>query len=98
MISLPLIDWMVLGAYFAAMLGVGAYFYRSGKSSTADGFTKADGAMPGWVVGLSILATYVSSISFLALPGRAYAGDWNAFVFSLSLPLALWVAARWFVP
>ena len=98
MITLPLIDWLVLGLYFAAMLGVGFYFYRSGKSSTAEGFTKADGAMPGWVVGLSILATYVSSISFLALPGRAFAGNWNAFVFSLSLPLALWVAARWFVP
>ncbi len=98
MIALPLLDWVVLGLYFAAMLGVGVYFYRSGKSSTAEGFTKADGAMPGWVVGLSILATYVSSISFLALPGRAYAGNWNAFVFSLSLPLALWVAARWFVP
>ena len=98
MITLPFVDWLVLGLYFAAMLGVGFYFYRSGKSSTAEGFTKADGAMPGWVVGLSILATYVSSISFLALPGRAYAGNWNAFVFSLSLPLALWVAARWFVP
>jgi len=98
MISLPLIDWMVLGAYFAAMLGVGLYFYRSGQSSTADGFTKADGVAPGWVVALSILATYVSSISFLALPGRAFAENWNAFVFSLSLPLAVWVAARWFVP
>jgi len=98
MIALPLVDWVVLGLYFAAMLGVGLYFYRSGKSSTAEGFTKADGAMPGWVVGLSILATYVSSISFLALPGRAFAGNWNAFVFSLSLPLAVWIAARWFVP
>jgi SSS family solute:Na+ symporter len=98
MISLPLVDWMVLGVYFAAMLGVGLYFYRSGQSSTADGFTKADGVAPGWVVALSILATYVSSISFLALPGRAFAGNWNAFVFSLSLPLAVWVAARWFVP
>jgi SSS family solute:Na+ symporter len=98
MITLPFIDWLVLGLYFAAMLGVGFYFYRSGKSATAEGFTKADGAMPGWVVGLSILATYLSSISFLALPGRAYAGNWNAFVFSLSMPLALWAAARWFVP
>lgn len=96
--ALPLIDWLVLGAYFAAMMGVGVYFYHSGRSDTAEGFTKADGGMPGWVVGLSILATYLSSISFLALPGRAYAGNWNAFVFSLSLPLALWVAARWFVP
>ena len=98
MITLPLIDWIVLGVYFAVVLGVGLYFYRSGRSATAAGFTKADGAMPGWVVGLSILATYLSSISFLALPGRAYAGNWNAFVFSLSLPLAVWIAARWFVP
>jgi len=96
--ALPLVDWVVLGVYFAVVLGVGIYFYRSGRSSTAAGFTKADGAMPGWVVGLSILATYLSSISFLALPGRALAGNWNAFVFSLSLPLAVWVAARWFVP
>ncbi len=98
MITLPLLDWIVLGLYFAAMLGVGLYFYRSGQSSTADGFTKADGMAPGWVVALSILATYVSSISFLALPGRAFAGNWNAFVFSLSLPVAVWIAARWFVP
>jgi SSS family solute:Na+ symporter len=97
-VALPVVDWIVLGLYFAAMLGVGFYFYRSGKSATAEGFTKANGAMPGWVVGLSILATYLSSISFLALPGRAYAGNWNAFVFSLSMPLALWAAARWFVP
>jgi SSS family solute:Na+ symporter len=97
-VALPVIDWVVLGLYFAAMLGVGVYFYRSGKSATSEGFTKADGAMPGWVVGLSILATYLSSISFLALPGRAYAGNWNALVFSLSMPFALWAAARWFVP
>ncbi len=96
--ALPLVDWVVLGVYFVIVLGVGVYFYCSGRSSTADGFTKANGAMPGWVVGLSILATYVSSISFLALPGRALAGNWNAFVFSLSIPLAVWVAARWFVP
>ena len=49
-IALPPLDWIVLALYFAAMLGVGFYFYRSGKSSTAAGVTKADGAMPGWVV------------------------------------------------
>ena len=32
--ALPLVDWVVLGLYFAAMLGVGWYFYRSGRSST----------------------------------------------------------------
>jgi SSS family solute:Na+ symporter len=50
------------------------------------------------ITGLSILATYLSSISFLALPGKAYATNWNAFVFSLSLPVTAWIAARWVVP
>jgi SSS family solute:Na+ symporter len=54
--------------------------------------------LPAWVVGLSIFATYLSSISFLALPGKAYAADWSPFAFSLSLPFAAFVAARWFVP
>ena len=37
---------------------------------------------------MSIFATYVSSISYLGYPGKAYAGNWNAFVFSLSIPIA----------
>jgi SSS family solute:Na+ symporter len=32
------------------------------------------------------------------LPAKAYATNWNAFVFSLSLPLATWIAVRWFLP
>ena len=55
-------------------------------------------SVPGWAVGLSIFGTYVSSISFLALPSKAFSGDWNAFVFSLSLPLAAWISVRYFVP
>lgn len=47
---------------------------------------------------MSIFATYVSSISFLGYPGIAYAENWNAFVFSLSIPIASYVAARYFVP
>ena len=47
---------------------------------------------------MSIFATFVSSISFLALPGKAYQSDWNAFVFSLSIPVAAWMAVKFFVP
>ena len=54
--------------------------------------------MPGWVVGMSIFATYVSSISYIGYPGKAFAGNWNAFVFSLSIPIASYFAARYFVP
>jgi SSS family solute:Na+ symporter len=47
---------------------------------------------------MSIFATFVSSISFLALPGYAYQGNWNAFVFSLSIPVAAIIAVMYFVP
>lgn len=55
-------------------------------------------SLPGWAVGLSIFGSYVSSISFLANPGASFEKNWNAFVFALSMPLAIWVAARYFVP
>lgn len=92
------LDLTVLLVYFAGVLGIGVYFYRGGQSRTTAGFTAASRSLPGVVVGLSIMATYLSSISFLALPGKAFAEDWNAFVFSLSLPAATWIAVKWFLP
>ena len=86
------LDWVVLAAYFAVTMAIGFYFYR--RSRSTEGFTAAGRSVPGWACGLSIFATYVSSISFLALPGKAYATNWNPFVFSLSLPIATWVAVR----
>ncbi len=90
------IDWIVLAIYFVATMGIGFYFYR--KTRSTEGFTAGDRSLPGWACGLSIFATYLSSISFLALPGKAYATNWNPFVFSLSLPVATWVAVRYFLP
>lgn len=90
------LDLLVLLAYFAAVLALGLRLRRGG--STSEAFMTAGRSLPGWLCGMSILATYVSSISFLALPGSAYAFDWSRFVFSLSIPPAAWLAARWFVP
>lgn len=91
-----IIDWIVLSLYFGATMGIGFYFYR--KSRSTEGFMAANRSLPGWACGLSIFATYLSSISFLALPGNAFVGNWNAFAFSLSLPVAAWVAVRYFMP
>lgn len=90
------LDWIVLAVYFAAVMSIGFFFMR--RSQSTEGFTAGGRAMPGWACGLSILATYLSSISFLALPGNAFAGNWNAFVFSLSLPVATFFALRVFMP
>jgi SSS family solute:Na+ symporter len=94
--GLPAVDLVVLALYLAGMLWLGFGFGR--RVTGSDHFMRAGGRVPGWAVGLSIFGTYVSSISFLALPGKAVAENWNPLVFSLSLPLAAWVAARWFVP
>ena len=90
------LDLAVLAAYFAATMAVG--FAVTRRSRSVDGFTAADRSLPGWLTGLSILGTFVSSITFLALPAKAYVSNWNPFVFSVSLPLATWVAVRWFLP
>ena len=94
--SFTTLDWAVLAVYFVATMSLGFAFARRGRS--VEGFTAAGRSLPGWVCGLSIFATYLSSISYLALPGKSFADDWNPFVFSLSIPPAAWVAVRWFVP
>lgn len=94
--SLPVLDLIVICAYILGIVFFGAWFYR--KSGTLEGFTVGGRNLPGWAIGLSILATYLSSISFLALPGKSYPGTWNAFVFSLTVPIACWVSARYFIP
>ncbi len=90
------LDWTVLLIYFAGTLSIGFYFWR--RSRSTEGFTAANRSLPGWVCGLSIFATYLSSISYLALPGKSFAGNWNPFVFSLALPLATWIGVRYFIP
>ena len=89
-------DLVVFLIYMLGISVFGSSFYR--KNRTLSAFTLGNSNIPGWVVTMSIFATYVSSISFLALPGNAYQTNWNAFVFSLSIPIASLVAIFFFVP
>jgi solute:Na+ symporter, SSS family len=94
--QLPTLDLIV---FFLITLGnvlFGASFYF--KNKTTGQFTSGGGNLPAWVVGMSIFATFVSSISFLALPGNAFATNWNALVFSFSIPVAAIMAVKFFVP
>lgn len=90
------LDLLVVLAYAVGITVFGAFFYR--RAGSPEGFMVARHRLPTWVVGMSIFATYLSSITFLALPGKAYGADWSPWAFSLSIPFAAWVAARWFVP
>ncbi|WP_163381739.1 sodium:solute symporter [Cyclobacterium sp. SYSU L10401] len=94
--ELPLIDLIVFLVYMLAIVLFGASFYYKKRSSTD--FITGGGKLPSWAIGMSIFATFVSSISFLALPGNAYLSNWNGFVFSLSIPIAAILAVKFFVP
>jgi len=91
-----LIDLIIFFLFTGGIVLFGCSFFN--KKSSADDFTSAGRSLPGWVVGMSIFATYVSSISYLGYPGNAYSSNWNAFVFSLSIPIASYFAAKYFVP
>ncbi len=94
--NLSLLDLIVFIVLTLGNVLFGASFFF--KNKTSDQFTSGGGKLPAWVVGMSIFATFVSSISFLGLPGKAYMSNWNAFVFSLSIPIASILAVKYFVP
>jgi SSS family solute:Na+ symporter len=94
--DLPILDLIVFLVYMAAIVLFGISF--SFRKRTALEYTTGGGRLPSWAIGMSIFATFVSSISFLALPGNAYLSNWNGFVFSLSIPFAAWIAVKYFVP
>lgn len=93
--NLPVFDLTIILLYLLAMLAIGLYFSKRNKST--DQFTRASGRIPGWAIGLSIYATFLSSNTFLGVPGKAFGGNWNAFVFSISMPIAAWFASKYFV-
>ncbi|MHA8075248.1 sodium:solute symporter family protein [Aquirufa sp. TARAVU-A1A] len=90
------LDLVIIGLYLLSMVGVGIFFSRRKRSS--EQFATAAGQIPGWALGLSFYATFLSAITFLGDPGKSFGSNWNPFVFSLSIPLAAWVASKLFVP
>jgi SSS family transporter len=68
------VDFSVIGLYLLLMVGVGAFFAFRNKSS--DDFFRGGQRVPWFVAGLSIFATMLSSITFLAIPAKAYMTDW----------------------
>ena len=68
-------DLAVIGLNLAVMVWIGVYCARKSKSS--DAYFLAGRNMAGWVVGMSMMATIVSSMTFLATPGFTYSENWR---------------------
>ncbi len=62
------LDWIVIGLYAVGMLAIGWYYAR--RTSTTEDYLLGGRSMAPWKVGLSLFATLLSTLTYLALPGE----------------------------
>ncbi len=90
------IDYLIIIISLLIPLGIG-YHFSKGQGSTSK-FFKAEGKVPSWAIGMSMLATLVSSITFLAYPGEGFSSNWILLVQGLMVPLVLLLCIWVIVP
>jgi Na+/proline symporter len=90
------LDWAVMIGTIAAIVLYGAW--RSRGMRTVDSFVRGDGQLRWPTIGLSIMATQASAITFLSTPGQAFDDGMRFVQFYLGLPLAMIVISAVFVP
>ncbi|MCA9080802.1 MAG: sodium/solute symporter, partial [Planctomycetaceae bacterium] len=90
------LDLIVITLYLLGMAGVGVWFSR--KNTTTEEYFLGGRSFPGWALGLSMLGTSISSVTFLAFPAAAYATNWQQLVSNLTIPLVAVLAIVVFIP
>jgi solute:Na+ symporter, SSS family len=90
------IDWIVLLGTLLFIVIYGVYKTRGSKNMEA--YLRGNNDMKWWTIGLSIMATQASAITFLSTPGQAYADGMRFIQFYFGLPLAMIVLSVTFVP
>ena len=93
---MSLIDWIVLVTTIFAIVAYG--IWKSGRNQNIDQFLVGNRSMPWYTVGLSVMATQASAITFLSAPGQAYSDGMRFVQFYFGLPLAMIVLCITFVP
>jgi solute:Na+ symporter, SSS family len=91
---LHFIDYFII----LIVLGVTLYlgFRFSGKQSTTENFFLSKGNFPSWALGLSLLSTLISSVTFLGYPAQGFTSNWILLVQGLMVPVVL-LGAIWFI-
>jgi Na+/proline symporter len=93
---MELIDWIIL---FGTLLGIVGYgTWKTRQQSSMSGYLKGDNSMKWYTIGLSIMATQASAITFLSTPGQAYESGMGFVQFYFGLPLAVVVISAVFIP
>lgn len=90
------IDWIVLVGILGSILAYGIWKTRGIKSS--DEFLKGTKDLPWWTIGLSVMATQASAITFLSTPGQAYDDGMRFAQFYIGLPIAMIILCAFVLP
>src|SRR5215469_12674946 len=90
------LDPLVIAAYMATLIGLGLRFSR--RQTSTERYFVAKRSIPGWAAGMSLLATLISSVTFIAYPGSAYASDWSNLVPGLTVIFVMMLIATVIIP
>jgi solute:Na+ symporter, SSS family len=93
---LSTLDWIVLIGTMAAIVSYGVYKTRGEQS--VKGYLLGGNDGKWWTIGLSVMATQASAITFLSTPGQAYSDGMGFIQIYFGLPLALIVVCVFFIP
>ena len=86
------LNWSIVIAYLLVNMLIG--FLVSRRVQTAGDYNLGDRSAPWWAIGISVLATYVSALSFLGGPAWAYGDGMAALAIHLNYPLVIFAVAR----
>jgi solute:Na+ symporter, SSS family len=92
------LDQFCLYTYLALLMLLGFWLYYFRDQSTSEGYFLGGRNIPGWAAGLSLMATGVSSIGFMAIPAKTFVADWTYFVGVLSWVLVIPIVILGFLP
>ena len=90
------LDWLILLATLGFIVGYGVW--RTRRDNSSESYLRGGGDERWWAVGLSVMATQASAITFLSTPGQGYLDGLGFVQFYFGLPLAMLVINRVFIP
>ena len=90
------IDLAVVALYLTGMACFGLWFSR--RQTSTESYFVAKRSMPFWAMGMSMLATMISSVTFVAYPGSSYSKDWSLLVPGFLLLAVLPFVRRVIIP
>lgn len=90
------IDWIIM---FCTIIFIVAYgTYKTRKEQTLNAYLKGNNENKWWMVCLTVMATQASAITFLSVPGQAYADGLGFIQFYFGLPIAMVLICIFFIP